>query len=182
MTATSTLYTTFPGLAISYPGRDDLAHVQTDDLEPDSMGKGEGDTTLPAGGSQAATAALDSLRRVASNGFIRGRPLRVFDGGRNGLQNGGLQDGGLPTSPASAPATDGGLALAEPMVGIEAQAEEREPMGFAIGDAAHGDDVPLAAAGAVTPTVMLTRGKADSVQEARLKGSTGDVCGECGST
>jgi ribonucleoside-diphosphate reductase alpha chain len=55
-------------------------------------------------------------------------------------------------------------------------------MGFAIGDAAHADDVPLAASGAVTATLMLTRGKADTVQEARLKGFTGDVCGECGST
>jgi ribonucleoside-diphosphate reductase alpha chain len=170
--ATSILDYIFRELAISYLGRDDLAHVQTDDLQPDSMGKGEGDTTLPAGGSHAATAALDSLRRVASNGFIRGRPLRVYDGGRNDL----------PNAQATMPVTDGGLALAEPMVAVEAQVEEREPMGFAIGDAAHAEDVPLAAAAAVTPTVMLTRGKADTVQEARLKGFTGDVCGECGST
>jgi ribonucleoside-diphosphate reductase alpha chain len=171
--ATSILDYIFRELAISYLGRDDLAHVQSDDLQPDSMGKGEGDTTLPAGGSHAATAALDSLRRVASNGFIRGRPLRVYDGGRNGLSN-----GELPTSQGEMPATEGGLALAETV----AEVEEREPMGFAIGDAAHTDDAPLAAATAVSGTVMLTRGKAEALQEARLKGFTGDVCGECGST
>jgi ribonucleoside-diphosphate reductase alpha chain len=109
--ATSILDYMFRELAISYLGRDDLAHVQTDDLQPDSMGKGEGDTTLPAGGSHAATAALDSLRRVASNGFIRGRPLRVFDGGRNN---------NAPTSQAAMP---------RPTAGSRSPNRQRRPMG-----------------------------------------------------
>jgi ribonucleoside-diphosphate reductase alpha chain len=53
-------------LAISYLDRSDLAHVQQGDLMPDTVGKGEAESSL--------------MRRAASNGFVR-NILTVFDGG-----------------------------------------------------------------------------------------------------
>ena len=60
--ATSILDYIFRELAISYLGRDDLAHVAQDDLEPDSMGKGEEKPALPQTGTAAAASALDAVK------------------------------------------------------------------------------------------------------------------------
>ncbi|MBO0738369.1 MAG: vitamin B12-dependent ribonucleotide reductase, partial [Alphaproteobacteria bacterium] len=56
----------FRELAISYLDRGDLAHAQPGDLMPDTVGKGEVESSL--------------MRRAASNGFVRNK-LTVFDGG-----------------------------------------------------------------------------------------------------
>src|SRR5258706_8958400 len=64
--ATSVLDYIFREVAISYLGRNDLAHVQPGDLMPDTVGKGEAESNL--------------IRRAASNGFVRNR-LTVLDGG-----------------------------------------------------------------------------------------------------
>ena len=111
--ATSILDYVFRELAISYLGRDDLAHVHTDDLAPDTTGKGPGDSTLPAIGTAAASSALDSLKRVASTGFVRQR-FRVLDGGTRG------------------PSAQGGLAAGDIDSAEPEAAEDRHPIGFAI--------------------------------------------------
>ncbi len=64
--ATSILDYLFRELAISYLDRRDLAHVQPGDLMPDTVGKGEAESSL--------------MRRAASNGFVRHK-LTVLDGG-----------------------------------------------------------------------------------------------------
>ncbi|HEU0215467.1 MAG TPA: vitamin B12-dependent ribonucleotide reductase, partial [Stellaceae bacterium] len=64
--ATSILDYIFRELAISYLDRGDLAHVQPGDLMPDTVGKGEAESSL--------------MRRAASNGFVRNK-LTVLDGG-----------------------------------------------------------------------------------------------------
>jgi len=154
--ATSILDYVFRELAISYLGRDDLAHVHTEDLEPDTTGKGPGDSTLPATGTAAASSALDSLKRVASTGFVRQR-FRVLDGGSRGATARGAMDAG-------------DVALAEPPA---AEAEEaRHPIGFAI-EAME----PAAAVAQAAPA----RDAATKVREAKILGFTGDSCGECGS-
>ncbi len=165
--ATSILDYIFRELAISYLGRDDLAHVHQDDLAPDSVGKGAGESTLPATGSAAASAALDAVKRVASTGFVRSR-FRVL--------HGGSRDAGKPSGNAGAPAGDSALAVAEaPALEVgsaetEADAAAREPIGFAI-DASQ------------IMAVVATAGdpRFDKVREARLKGYTGDACDACGS-
>jgi ribonucleoside-diphosphate reductase alpha chain len=64
--ATSILDYIFREMAISYLDRGDLAHVQPGDLMPDTVGKGEAESSL--------------IRRAASNGFVRNK-LTVLDGG-----------------------------------------------------------------------------------------------------
>jgi len=68
--ATSVVDYIFRELAISYLGRHDLAHVEPQETLPDAMGKGEGE------GPKLA----DSLRKVASTGYVRSR-LTVLQGG-----------------------------------------------------------------------------------------------------
>ncbi|MFM8991409.1 MAG: vitamin B12-dependent ribonucleotide reductase, partial [Alphaproteobacteria bacterium] len=154
--ATSILDYVFRELAISYLGRDDLAHVHTEDLEPDTTGKGPGDSTLPATGTAAASSALDSLKRVASTGFVRQR-FRVLDGGSRGATARGAMEAG-------------DVALAEPPA---AEVEEaRHPIGFAI--------ETLEPAPAVAQAAPA-RDAATRVREAKILGFTGDSCGECGS-
>jgi ribonucleoside-diphosphate reductase alpha chain len=64
--ATSILDYIFRELAISYLDRGDLAHVQPGDLMPDTVGKGEAESSL--------------MRHAASPGFLRNK-LTVLDGG-----------------------------------------------------------------------------------------------------
>jgi|HubBroStandDraft_1064217.scaffolds.fasta_scaffold00033_67 ribonucleoside-diphosphate reductase alpha chain len=81
--ATSIVDYIFRELAISYLGRNDLAHVQPADLMPDTVGKGHEEGNLPRDASKAAeqvTAQLAAIQRVTSSGFVRNN-LRVLQGG-----------------------------------------------------------------------------------------------------
>ncbi len=72
--ATSILDYIFRELAISYLGRNDLAHVQPDDIRHDTLGDGTESERLPAVGTQAAAdaaLALDKVLGLASNGYVR---------------------------------------------------------------------------------------------------------------
>jgi len=72
--ATSILDYLFRELAVSYLGREDLAHVKHDDLLGDSIGKGESQSHLKP------TIAEKAVETYASAGYMRGN-FRVFDGG-----------------------------------------------------------------------------------------------------
>ncbi|MEQ9329697.1 MAG: vitamin B12-dependent ribonucleotide reductase [Rhodospirillales bacterium] len=61
--ATSILDYIFRELAISYLNRNDLAHVEPDDLTPDTLGKGDEEGDLAAGTSV--------VERLASRGYVR---------------------------------------------------------------------------------------------------------------
>jgi len=81
--ATSIVDYIFRELAISYLGRNDLAHVQPADLAPDTIGKGHEEGNLPKDASKAAeqvTAQLAAIQRVTSSGFVRNN-LKVLQGG-----------------------------------------------------------------------------------------------------
>ena len=77
--ATSILDYMFRELAISYLGREDLAHASTEDLHPDALGTGNDEGNLPD--REIAERMSTELQRITSNGFVRGN-LRVLDGGR----------------------------------------------------------------------------------------------------
>ena len=156
--ATSILDYVFRELAISYLGRDDLAHVHTEDLAPDTMGKGPGDSTLPATGTAAASSALDSLKRVASTGFVRQR-FRVLENGPRGASAHDTLRAGDDV-PAEVPAA--------------ATGDDRHPIGFAIEAVDAGQAAVMMAAPPAADAVTRIR-------EARILGFTGDSCGECGS-
>jgi ribonucleoside-diphosphate reductase alpha chain len=86
--ATSILDYLFRELAISYLGRNDLAHVQPSDLTPDTLGKGISESSLPEGTPRPDVAAV--VQRVASTGYVRSK-LTVFQGGAG-------KAGGAPTT------------------------------------------------------------------------------------
>jgi ribonucleoside-diphosphate reductase alpha chain len=73
--ASSILDYIFRELAISYVGRNDLAHVQPADLLPDTVGKGVSHEGLPARPEIEAV-----VQRVTSKGFVRNK-LTVLNGG-----------------------------------------------------------------------------------------------------
>jgi ribonucleoside-diphosphate reductase alpha chain len=75
--ASSILDYIFRELAISYLGRNDLAHVEIDDLEPDTMGRGQSEDGLPP-----RPALTES---VVSTGYVRKSTLSVIEGGRQEL-------------------------------------------------------------------------------------------------
>jgi ribonucleoside-diphosphate reductase alpha chain len=64
-------------VAISYLGREDLAHAQPSDMLPDSLGTGAGEGDLP---TQPAN-TIAALQRLASNGYVRSPSLFVISGG-----------------------------------------------------------------------------------------------------
>lgn len=67
--STSILDYIFRELAISYLGRNDLAHVELADTRSDTIGRGEGDSTRPS--DQPELPQLFS--KATSNGFVRGQ-------------------------------------------------------------------------------------------------------------
>jgi ribonucleoside-diphosphate reductase alpha chain len=79
--STSILDYMFRELAVSYLGRHDLAHVAQEDLDPDSIGTGVKQGNLPA----VADPAMDVVRSVASQGYVRGNFL-VIKGAKDGAQ------------------------------------------------------------------------------------------------
>jgi ribonucleoside-diphosphate reductase alpha chain len=78
--ATSLLDYIFRELAISYLGRNDLAHVQPSDILPDTVGKGAAESNLPEGPKPDMAAVM---RKAAVAGFVRNR-LTVLQGGAAG--------------------------------------------------------------------------------------------------
>ena len=106
--ATSILDYIFRELAVSYLGRNDLAHVEPGDLvSPDALGRSEKD-------SKTAVPSVDVLEevveRIASQGFVRSKKLLVIKG------SGGAKDkiahavGSMPVA-----AMGGGGIVAAPM-------------------------------------------------------------------
>ncbi len=82
--ATSLIDYIFRELAISYLGRNDLAHVQPADILPDTLGKGVVESNLPDGGGRGDVTA--AVQKVLSTGFVRNKLTRltVFEGGARG--------------------------------------------------------------------------------------------------
>src|SRR5476651_721995 len=77
--STSILDYIFRELAISYLGRNDLAHVEQSDLRPDSVGRGLVADGLPVAGTEVAQQAADAVSRIASVGYMRSN-LYVLNG------------------------------------------------------------------------------------------------------
>ncbi|MDX1401538.1 MAG: vitamin B12-dependent ribonucleotide reductase, partial [Kiloniellales bacterium] len=75
--STSVLDYIFRELAISYLGRNDLAHVEPGDIVPDSIGRGDDEGTLPQVKEEVV---VEQIKRYASTGYVRNQ-LLVLDGG-----------------------------------------------------------------------------------------------------
>jgi ribonucleoside-diphosphate reductase alpha chain len=68
--ATSLLDYVFRELAVSYLGRDDLAHAETNDIAVDAIGQGTEDGGAGIGGSEN-DGALNAVMNLASTGYVR---------------------------------------------------------------------------------------------------------------
>jgi ribonucleoside-diphosphate reductase alpha chain len=148
--ATSILDYLFRELAISYLGRNDLAHAEPGDLLPDAVGKadaGEANLREPASGNGAEVAAM--MQRVASQGYVRNK-LTVLQGGSKRAA--------------------GAAARAEPSARDIGAAADMLPL-FA-------GALAVAEMPATTPPAPGSR--LGRIRAARMKGYSGDSCGECG--
>jgi len=145
--ATSVIDYIFRELAVSYLGRNDLAHVEASDLLPDSVGRGKNDG-MPAN-AKGNEAALDAVKRFTSTGFVRNNLYVLSSGGPR-----------LDASPADAGAAPSAAIAASATTALTGSG----------------------AAEAVAFSVAITNGsdRLEQVRSARLKGYTGDACGECG--
>ncbi len=159
--STSVLDYIFRELAISYLGRNDLAHVEPDDLLPDSIGRGSGEqAAVPEDKDEAA---LDAVRQMASTGYVRNKFL-VFQGGASGRTNGKAGGAGLTKSAgAEHQSVQGTVAM---VVAGTSHA--------VTGDGATRSVAVSAAVAAEVDDRMVL------VREARIKGYEGDSCSECG--
>jgi ribonucleoside-diphosphate reductase alpha chain len=149
--ATSVLDYIFRELAISYLGRNDLAHAEPSDMLPDSLGKGAVESDLPV--VERATVA-ENLRRVASTGYLRNRFL-VLEGGA-----GRVPAPDATGTPTAATATATVMSGASQVAAVQAVAVQA---------------VAVQEIAAERVGLRLER-----MHEARLKGYEGDSCGECG--
>ncbi|MDP1840917.1 MAG: vitamin B12-dependent ribonucleotide reductase, partial [Reyranella sp.] len=104
--STSVLDYIFRELAISYLGRNDLAHVEQADLRPDGLGRGEVQGELPGSGTDAAHAAAAAVSRIASVGYVRSN-LYVLNGrtaGNVAIASELIAAGPVPTGLTDGPA------------------------------------------------------------------------------
>jgi ribonucleoside-diphosphate reductase alpha chain len=152
--ATSMLDYIFRELAISYIGRHDLAHAESQDLLPDTLGRGSSEGDLP----RPTADALGAVARVASNGFLRGNlpKFQVISGSR----------------PGGTGAATSVLAQAAAAVAVTGA------VSHAAAHALHGDAATAVAVSAALAEAVDSR--LSQIREARLKGYEGDACGECG--
>ncbi|MDH3475447.1 MAG: vitamin B12-dependent ribonucleotide reductase [Rhodospirillales bacterium] len=154
--ATSVLDYIFRELAISYLGRNDLAHAEPGDMLPDSIGRGAGEGDLP---EAAQESVVETVRRIASTGYMRSQ-LLVLNGGAQGESRG--HSGANGAARAAAGTVAGGSSVAgaiQEFAGTQGSAEA------------------VAVEAAVVQRVDL---RLERVREARMKGYEGDSCGECG--
>ncbi len=165
--STSILDYVFRELAISYLGRNDLAHATPEDLLPDTMGRGDAQADL-AGLPEAANRApelpdnaarmtqetLAAVARIASTGYVRSN-LRVVPGGQQGRIVAGFQNA---TTAYAATGTDA-------------------PTGYSNGSV-HSD--ALSGTSLRSGTVGRSDARFERIKEARARGYEGDPCPECG--
>jgi ribonucleoside-diphosphate reductase alpha chain len=165
--ATSVLDYIFRELAISYLSREDLAHASPQDIAPDSMGRGAGESALPVNPPAVAAAqtVIEQMERVVSRGFTRNR-FRLPNGNGNGQGHShgdanGHKDGAaelhLHTNGSVHIRAEGAVAAAVTNGGTQA------------------------AMAAISSAVLAAIDeRAERAAAARLKGYEGDACRECG--
>jgi ribonucleoside-diphosphate reductase alpha chain len=166
--ATSILDYIFRELAVSYLGRNDLAHVKPSDLDFDAMGSGESEIAVRE--NEKADRGLDAVKKIASTGFVRSNLVLFRNVGNTALAHDHHEDhdqmvmerNGAPVSAAVSMERNGapvsaGVAIA---VGAEVAAVESAMVGASVAKAV--DD------------------RLSKIREARVKGYEGDSCGECG--
>ena len=162
--STSVLDYIFRELAVSYLGRQDLAHARTDDLRHDTLGTGE------TQGDLRDSPTMSAMKRVTSTGYVRNN-LYVFHGhdGAAAAQTGAVGAG----SGALLSAGNGTAGVPVAHVHIpHAHGHDHGGIGTAAG--------PSQAVAVHAGLAAAVETRMDQARTARLKGYEGDACGECG--
>ncbi len=149
--STSILDYIFRELAISYLGRNDLAHVEISDTLSDSVGRGAGDSTRPSDEPELP----NLFSKVTSNGFVRGNKLYVVSNNQGN------------SSAASAVATgavSGNLALANESQTVAYLQTQQDNVNVKVG---------------VSVQTRNASATSEKIREAKAKGYEGDACMEC---
>ncbi len=153
--ATSILDYVFRELAISYLGRNDLAHVDPSDIGHDALGKGDEQSRAPQPGAPTPTA------KFVSKGFVRSKADKLML----------VQSAPAPEAPAPE-----GRAKAPPAMGMAsvkgATALKSDPLAA---------EAPKSILETLTWTEPTRQHEsvADKRAEARMKGYVGEACPEC---
>ena len=155
--ATSILDYMFRELAISYLGRNDLAHVQPSDILPDAVGEGVAEGDLGETAEKAGDQAIETIRKVASSGFVR-RNLYVVDGGVQTEER---------VVEVKSTGTDGPSQGHETTASAATTAAPSAPQSNAILSTSE-------------EVIAKTDAKMEQIREARMKGYEGDGCPDCG--
>ncbi|MEO5373750.1 MAG: vitamin B12-dependent ribonucleotide reductase [Alphaproteobacteria bacterium] len=150
--ATSILDYMFRELAISYLGRNDLAHVEPADLMPDSIGRGRDEGNLPDDDGIGSM-----LERIASRGYVRSSNLYVL------TAHAGHHDHAHEHAHEH---------VAQAAMGAVGRHGAPAAAAAAVR--------PRASAPAAPAAPAVVREASSRSREARMKGYEGDSCGECG--
>jgi ribonucleoside-diphosphate reductase alpha chain len=166
--STSVLDYIFREVAISYLDRHDLAHVEREDLMPDTLGDGisEGGKRDDQQIAQAEAALIEKVGKVTSRGYVR-HNLVVLQGGAD-KANGTT-----------------GMAMSQSTEAVAAQAEST-PIA-ASGGGGGGGSLQTSTGSSTTAAPMsvsdevrqATDKKMAAIREARIKGYEGESCPEC---
>jgi len=173
--ATSVIDYIFRELAVSYLGREDLAHATGNDLLPDIIGNGADESALPDDEAAKAAAArvLGEMQRVTSVGFVRNK-FAVLEGGLSAAASSAAAGAGSSGNGTAQPASVGKVA------GVSATSSSQSGGGDAGGLQTAGLE-SVSAVLEVSPEVAdAVDQKLDQIREARMKGYEGDSCSECG--
>ena len=152
--ATSILDYIFRELAVSYLGRNDLAHADPGDLMPDSIGRGKAEGDLPVVNKEL----FPAVAQFASQGYVRSK-LVVISNQQAGNAAVSMSHG-QTTASSPAPVPAGGDTTSLAAVPVEA------------------DVLPVV--GVPDGVIQETNARLERIREARMKGYVGDACGECG--
>jgi len=157
--ATSILDYIFREIAISYLGRNDLAHVEPADIRHDSLGRGTAEGHMEKSEEQAIVST------AASAGYVRKMLVytnRKTSNGSNG--NGHANGGHEPAATDPVMTAPGGNGHGNGH-GLHVHASTETNVAIALSEA----------------TMDAIDQRLDRIREARIKGYTGDPCESCGS-
>jgi ribonucleoside-diphosphate reductase alpha chain len=170
--ATSVLDYIFRELAISYLGRNDLAHVPP--AHDEDLGHGEHGGERREGAREMAQA----YSRATSTGFVRGNIKSlavVHSGAATALAHAIEHEEDYDLRPVLAPDFDAiGDSVADALSEVRAQVMEAMGDGNPVGTAVASLEARL------TLTERPSQARSQRVAEARMKGFEGDACGSCG--
>jgi len=154
--STSILDYIFRELAVSYLGRNDLAHADPSDLMPDSIGRGGDEGDLPG-----PNEVHPSVAHLASQGYVRSKLVVI--------------------SNQAAAAAKGNTAVAMDVSETVPVASASPANGGGNGGGLGVSQSSSTKSVSVSDSVMdAADAKLDKIREARMKGFEGDACGECG--